>query len=306
MTSSDPAELRGRSLAGADLASAHLAGSDVRGTDFTGADLHDADLRRIRSGMSRAWTAILVISSLVLSVGVGVLIGSCARALQTLYAGGDVRREMAALFIVAALLVFLIAGIWKGLHYAITHVLPVAAALAVAGGLGAIASGAGTGIIALLTAVFVAFAAVLVTFAVLVRAIAGATGRGFFVLVAMSGAIAAGVVGGGTLGTVVAIATMLMARRSARFEEEYPSLAHFTKALACRGGTHFNRADLHGAHLEHAHLFACDFRGANLDGAHLDGTTMRMCLHDPVPLPPAAETIDLVRARDARSRRPSP
>jgi hypothetical protein len=277
MTSRPISNVRGRSFAGAQLASAALAGEDVRGTDFTGADLHDADLSNIRAGMSRGWATWIILGSLVISIALGVLIGACARYLGTMFTSGDVRARMAALYVISALLVFLVAGIWKGLRYATYQVLPVTAALAVAAALSAVVSGAGTGLVALLTIVFLALAAVVVTLAVLVRATAGTAGKLAFALVAISGALAAGAAGGGVFATAIAISAMVMARRSARIEALYPGLARATAAIACRGGTRFRDADLRGANFDHARLFACDFRGAKLDGAHLDHATMQLC-----------------------------
>lgn len=277
MTSPPISHVRGRSLAGAHLASATLAGEDVRGTDFTGADLHDADLSNIRAGLSRRWAAWIVVGSLVISIALGVLIGVCARYLTTTYASGDVRARMAALFVISALLVFLVAGIWKGLRYATYHVLPVTAALAIATAFAAVVSGSGTGLVAILTIVFLALAVVIVTLAVLVRATAGTAGKLAFMIVAVSGALAAGAVGGGLFATAIAIGTMLMARRTSRIESLYPGLARATAAIACRGGTRFRDADLRGANFDHARLFACDFRGAKLEGARLDTATMQLC-----------------------------
>ncbi len=262
------------------MPAASLAGSDVRGTDFTGADLHDADLSRIRSGMSRKWIALLAAGSFVLSVVLGVVVGLCVRYLRAMYLSEDVRQRMTAMFVFAALLVFLIAGTWRGLRFATRNVLPVTAALAVAAGLISVFSGTGTGSGALFALVFVGIAAVMVTAAVLVRAVAGTTTELVFSLVAIVGGLAGGAAGGGLGATAVAICAMLMARRSAKLEHEYPTLARVTAAIASRGGTRFRNANLAGANLDHAQLVACDFRGANLQGARLDRATMRLCRFD--------------------------
>jgi len=280
MTPSSRPDVRGRSLVGARLASARLAGADLRGTDLTRADLHDADLSNIRAGMSRPWAALVFVGSLVCSIALGVLIGVCLRYMTDLLATGDVRHRMAALFVISSLLVFLVAGIWRGLHYATYNVLPVTAALAVAAGVSAVVSGSGTGIGAALTLVYVALAAVMIVFAVFVRAVAGTVGTLFFMVVAIGGAVAAGVAGGGILGTAIALGAMLMARRSAKLEQQYPALARMTAAIASRGGTRFRDADLRGANLAGARLDACDLRGAKLGGARLDHVTMHQCRID--------------------------
>jgi hypothetical protein len=274
-------DLRGRCFAGARLDSVSLAGRDVRGADFTDADLRGADLSGIRAGMSRGWTALLVVGSLALSIGLGVVAGLCAQFLSAMYVDDDTRRRLVVVFVVAALAAVLIAGIWKGLLFATRHVLPVAAALAIAAAAIGALSGIGTGAGGMLALVFLALATVIVTLSVLVRATAGTAGGLYFAIVAIAGGLAGGAVGGGAIAAAVAIGAMLMARRSARLEAAFPALARITAAVASRGGTRFRGADLAGANLEHARLVACDFRGANLRGARLDHATVRLCRFDP-------------------------
>jgi pentapeptide repeat protein len=287
MTTEPSTDLRGRRFTGARLASVSLAGRDLRGADFTDADLRGADLTQVRTGMSRGWAALLVAGSLALSVALGGVVGVCARVLHAMYTSDDVRRRLVTMFVVAAMLVFLVAGIWKGLRFATRHVLPVAAALAVAAGaIGAI-SGMGSGAGGLLALVFLALATIVVALSVLARATAGTTGSLYFAIVAIAGGLAGGAAGGGAIAAVVAISAMLMARRSARVEAAFPLLSRITTAVASRGGTRFCNADLSGARLE-ARLVACDFRGANLRGARLDRATARLCRFDPAARPPRA------------------
>ena len=274
------ADVRGRSFAGANLSSATLSGFDLRGTDLSGADLRDADLSLIRSGMSRGWAVAVVAASLVVSLALGVIVGMCARDLRALYATGDVRLQMVALYVAGALLVFLIAGTWKGLRFAARNVLPVTAALAVAVGVIAIITGAGTGVGGLVALLFVVIAAALVALAVLVRAVAGGAGKLAFSVVAIAGGLAGGAAGGGLAAVAVAVAAMAMARRSEKLEASYPLLARATAAIAARHGTSFRNADLAGANLNGARLVACDFRGANLRDVHLDRANARLCRFD--------------------------
>jgi hypothetical protein len=276
-------DLRGRRFVGARLGSAALHGRDVRGADFTGADLRGADLSHIRAGMGRGWAALLVVGSLALSIALGAVVGSCARFLHSMYAADDdVRRRLVVVFVVVAVLAFLIAGIWRGLWFATRRVLPVAAALAIAAGAFGVITGIGTGASGLLALVFLALAAVIVALSVLVRATAGTTGGLAFAIVAMSGGLAGGATGGGVIAAAVAIGAMVMARRSARLDAAFPALSRVTTAVACRGGTRFRDANLAGANLEHAQLVACDFRGANLRGARLDRAAVRRCRFDRV------------------------
>jgi hypothetical protein len=273
-------QLRERSLVGAQLPSAALAGSDLRGTDFTSADLHDADLSQIQTGMSRGWTALVVLGSLVVSVGIGVVAGICTRHLRALYASDELRLRLAAWFVTAMMLAFLLVGIAKGLRYALRTVAPVAAVLAAVVGVVIVAAGLGTGRGALLAVIFLAFVVLVVALSVLVRALAGTTGNLFFALVAVAGGIAGAAVGGGLPATSIAIGAMLMARRSSKLEAEFPLLHRTIAAIASRGGTCFRNANLAGASLTDARLIACDFRGATLTGAHFDHATMHACRVD--------------------------
>jgi hypothetical protein len=257
-----------------------LAGADLRGADFSGADLHDADLSNIRTGMSRGWGAVVFIASTLLSLILGVVVGLGMRALHTMYISGDTRLQMCAMFVWASMLVFLVAGIWRGLAYATYDVLPVTAALAVAAGLIAVISRAGTGVAAALALAFLAGAAGVIGLCVLARAASGAGGTLFFMITSIGGALAAGAMGGGAGATIIAISAMLMARRSRKLEASFPLLTRTTAAIASRGGTHFRNANLAGANLARARLIACDFRGARLDGAKLDGAELRLCRFD--------------------------
>jgi hypothetical protein len=279
-TERSTSQLREHSLIGAQLPSATLAGSDLRGTDFSGADLHGADLSHIRSGMSRGWTAVVVLASLVFSIGIGLVAGLCTHYLRSLYASDELRLRIAAWFVTAMLLAFIVVGIAKGLRYAVRTVLPVGAVVAVPVGIGIVVSGLGTGSGALLALLFLALVALLVAFSVLVRAVAGTAGRLFFTVVALAGGLAGAAAGGGLEAGAIAIGAMLMAHRSAKLEAEYPLLERTIAAIASRGGTRFRNANLAGANLEDARLVACDFRGATLTGARFDHAKMLACRLD--------------------------
>jgi hypothetical protein len=257
-----------------------LSGADLRGADFHGADLHDADLSRVRTGMSRGWAALLFIGSASLSLALGIVVGLGSRTLHAMLASNDARLHMCAMFVLASMLVFAVAGIWRGLRFATYDVLPVTAALAVAAGIIAVITRAGTGIAAALALVFVAAAAAMIGLCVLVRATGGASGKLFFMVTSIVGALAAGAAGGGVGATIVVMSAVLMAKRSEKLEARYPMLARATAAIASRGGTCFRNANLAGANLERAHLVACDFRGANLERAKLDGAELRLCRFD--------------------------
>jgi hypothetical protein len=127
---------------------------------------------------------------------------------------------------------------------------------------------------------FLAFVTLVVALSVLVRVLAGTAGNLVFALVAVAGGLAGGVSGGGLPAAAIAIGAMLMARRSAKIEAEFPLLKRTVAAIASRGGTSFRHANLAGANLADARLVACDFRGASLTGARFDHCTMRACRRD--------------------------
>jgi hypothetical protein len=279
-TETTTSSLRGRSLVGAQLSAVSLAGSDLRGTDFSGADLHGADLSHARSGMSRSWAAIVAAGAFVCSIGIGLAAGVCTRYLHALHSSDERRLRVAAWFVTAMLLVFVVAGIVKGLAYAVRVVLPTSAAIAAVVAVAAIVTGVGTGKGALVALVFLAFVALVVALSVLVRAVAGTEGRVIFALVAITGGLAGAAVGGGLGSTAIAIGAMLMARRSAKLESAFPLLERTIAAIASRGGTSFRGATLANANLSDARWIACDFRGADLTGARFEHATLRACRFD--------------------------
>ena len=274
------ADLRRRTLVGAHLAGAHLRGADLRGADLGGANLRGADLSGIRAGMGPRWQAVVALAALVVSIGVGALSGLLGGFLWRLITSDEPRRQMIGGFVVAVLLVFLGAGIWRGLGVAIRSVLPVTASVAVAGGVVFIVAGVGTGVGALTVLVFLLLAVLIVLLSVFARAVAGAVGALAFVVVAISGALVGGWLGGGQVAFAVALGAMLIARRSSAREAIHPRLTRGLAKLACRGGTHFRDADLTDARFDDAQLTACDFRGARLEGADLERAQTHLCLFD--------------------------
>ena len=75
-------DLRRRSFVDAHLPLTSLAHADLRGADFTRADLRGADLTGVRSGMTRGWTAVMVLASLALSIGIGAISGIAGNVLH--------------------------------------------------------------------------------------------------------------------------------------------------------------------------------------------------------------------------------
>lgn len=255
-------------------------GMDLRGANFEGQSLAGADLRSIRTGLKPGGKALLVAAALLVSIALGVITGLGARYLMALIHSGDPRKVALALNASAAVVVYLLAGLWKGGQVATRTVLPVVAALFGSGAVIAIATGVGTGVGAFATLGFVLIAAAVVTLAALARAVAGTAGTALFTLVAIAGGLAGGFVGGGIPAAIMAVVAMLVGKRAMKSDQHYPFLTRLTVKLVCKGGTRFRGSDLSGADLSGAELTACDFRHANLTGAHLDGASIRMCLFD--------------------------
>jgi len=270
-------DLRGRSFAGASLPFSSLAGADLRGTDLTGADLRGADLSRIRAGMSRGWTAVVVLGALALSVGIGALSGLAGQILHQAIASDDLRHRAVGLLVAAALVAFLLVGIWKGLRVAARSVLPAATAIALVAGIAGVVSGLGTGAGALAVLAFLLLVAAIEAVSVLARAVAGTAGAIYFVVVALAGALTGRVLGGGLAALAIAIGAMVMARRAPGHRDAFPLMTRLSAAIACRRGTRLRDADLTGARFDGAHLVACDLRGARLAGASFAGAEIRLC-----------------------------
>ena len=281
-------DLRGHSFVGAHLPLTSLARADLRGADFTRADLRGADLTGVRSGMSRGWTALVVLASLALSIGIGAMSGIAGNLLHQLIASDDGRRRAIGVVVAIALLAYLVVGMWRGLRFATVTVLPVVAGLAVVVAMAVIVRGVGTGVGALAIIAFMLLAAAIVVLSVLARAVAGTTSAVFFVIVAMSGALTGRALGGGLTALAVAVGAMVMARRSAKEQDDFPLMTRISTAIACRGGTRFRSSSLTGAHFEGASLVACDFRGAELAGAGFAGARVRLCRFDERVRPPGS------------------
>ncbi len=231
--------------------------------------------------MRRAWSLLLALAALALSLACGVAAGWAGRVLQRFVRSDEPAARALGVFVAVVLAAFLILTVWKGLRVAARSVLPVVAALTLAVAVIAVATGAGTGRGAVAVLAFVLLTVAIVALSVVARAVAGTAGDLLFVVVAVSGAAVGAVLGGGLAATAIAIGAMLAGRRALRRGGDYPALTRLTTSLAVRGGTSFRDADLSGADLRSARLYACDFRGAKLDGARFDGATVRLCLFDP-------------------------
>ena len=289
--------LRGRSFAGTRMRHASLAGADLRGADLTGADLRGADLSRMRGGLSRRWTVLVMFVAFSLLVGIGALAGAAGSNVHQAIASAEPPRRAMGILVAAALSIFLVLGIWRGLRWATRHVLPLAAALCAAAGLWLTLSGAGAGTVELAVMGFLPLVVAMVAVSALARVMAGATGSYFFfAVVAGSGAMTGRALGGGVAALAIAIAAMLMARQTRRRQDVFPLLARVSAVIACHGGTRLCDADLTGANLAGAHLVGCDFRGARLVGTHFDAAEIHLCRFGG-----AANRPPLVEVGDPRS-----
>jgi hypothetical protein len=292
-------DLRGCDFAGQCLARASLAGADLRAADFTGADLRDADLREARTGMRRGWAAAMVSVALAISIGAGVAAGYAGRLLQHVIQSRVPGARALGAFVAASLAVLLLTAAIRGLRVAFARVLPAIAALAALGMVIAVASGVGTGHGLLVVVAFLIVVAAILVLATLARLVAGGVSAFFFLVVAVSGVLGSAAIGGGLTATAIAVAAMVAGRRALHGASGFPRLVRVASEIAVRGGTRFAGADLRGARLTRAHLYACDFRGAKLEGARLDDAELRLSLFDGEPpvVPRSARSHVALRPR---------
>lgn len=255
--------------------------ADLRGKNFEGAHFAGVDFSGARTGMRTGWKLLMVAAAFIISVALGVATGIGTSFLQGLLRSDEPRVVSLALNASAALLVLIIAAIWKGGEIATRLVLPIIAALILANAVIAVLTGVGTGAGAFAVLAFVLVGVAVIALGALVRAVAGEATALAFALVAIAGGLAGGFAGGGVAAAVVAIAAMLIGRRTLKAGASYPVLSRLALQVACRRGTRFRNADLSGADFSRADLRVCDFRGANLEGARLErATNLRMCLFD--------------------------
>jgi hypothetical protein len=285
MTDADRTDVPTRSFVGARYADADLRGADFQGADvrqasFHGADLRGANFSNARAGPTAAWSIVLLLTTLGLSLALGVAAGFGGLRLQRFAASGDPREQVVAAAVLVGLVVFVVIAVWRGMEHAMRLVMPGAAGVAVLVAVAAVASGLGPGRGALGALVLLILLATIIGLGALARAIAGAVAQWAFVLVAVAGGLIGGWVGGGATAAIVAVAAMLVGRRSMH---ERPGSAHLTHAalrIACAHGTRFDGADLRGAIFDGARLDRSDFSGARLEGVRLDAAHIRSCLFD--------------------------
>lgn len=272
--------LRERALAGARFHGMDLREVDLRGTDLSRADLSSADLRGARPGLTRRWSWVLVPSALLVSLGCGVAAAYAAHVLARAFGSEVLVTRAMGVFVAVALALFLAVAVLRGLRLATLRVLPAEMILIAVLGLVAIATGAGTGHLALLGLAFLLVAGLIVVFAIAARALGGTAGKAAFTLVALSGAALGAALGGGLVATLIAIAALLAAQRALHGAEGFPLLERTLAHIAAHGGTNLREADLRGARLDGARLLATDLRGAKLEPTQLEAADVRLCLVD--------------------------
>ena len=295
--------------AGAELHGHDFHDADLRGVDFQGADLRGANFARARTGLTRPWQVALLTAALVVSLAIGVFAGFAGRLIERLLDSGDARQQVVALTVIATLILFVVVAAWKGMERAVLTVLPITAGLFLLVGIFAVALDLGSGRGALGAAAFLLFATAMIGLGALARAVAGTVAQWAFMLVAVLGAVAGGLLGGGLVSAIIALAALLVGQSALRGRAGYPFLAHTVAEIACARGTRFSGADLRGARFDEATLNDADFRGALLEGARFADARIRLCLFDDGKrLPPertenAANLEAFTSTHDAAERR---
>jgi hypothetical protein len=258
-----------RALRSRDLHGVDLHGADLRGVDLTASNLRGADLSGAVTGRPVAWTVALGAAGVVLSWLLGVVAGRIAADVRVWLTAADARYRVAAYFVIAQVVLFLIVVLWRGMAVALSRVTAIAAAVTLAIALVMVVTGLGSGRAALAALWLVLVAGALVSLGVLARISAGSAVPWLFYVSAVGGGLMGREAGGGILVVAMAIVAALVGRRALGKKRYDPLESRWVDAVACVGGTRFRGADLTGAKLSGATLRNSDFRDAAFDESQL-------------------------------------
>lgn len=263
------------------LRGADLRGADLRGVDLRDANLRDADLRDVHTGLSRPTAVLFVSAGLLTSVALGVVSGLAGARVVGLLGSEDPVRRTLGLLLGAAIVELLASLVWKGGRFTLRAVLLPLVSLALIAGAIAVVTGMGSGAHAAAFGILLTLVVVVAVVGALARTAAGTLGPAAFFTVAIAGAIAGKLTGGGIVAIAIATAAMIAGRRALLGSCGFSPLERTATRLLVIRGTRFAGADLRGAHFDGARLVACDFRRARLDDFPLvRASVVEHCLFD--------------------------
>ncbi len=259
---------------------------DLRGVDFSGADLRGADFSEAITGLSPHWKWGVFLLSLFLSIFFGALSGWSGNSIQGMIDSGNPRIARAGYFITVETAIFLcvvlLGGFRKAIHFVTLPAITLAFALGVIAAI--LHQGNGVGSLMAIIGIILAFAVVLV--GTLARTAAGNLSSLLFIVVALSGAIAAKSAGGGILVTLVALSCVVVSKRALAGSWSFSTLNRWIVNFLLSKGTRFKGADLSYASFRNAKLAQSDFLGANLEGVLWEGASgLDLCRFDKGVMP---------------------
>ena len=260
------ADLRRKSFATQSLQAANFEGADLRGADFTRADLSNASFRGTRLGLSPGATAMILASSIVLSIAFGVVAGLAIDAVRDrLYSPGWERPSGAA-GILFVLVVFVVVMFWKGFDAAIkTYLWTFAIVLAMSLVVRLIWGDIDVGLAARGMGLAVVLALAVIA-GIVGRVVGGTLGAWGIAVVAILSGLAAGRAHGGLAALVISLSMVLLSKRALRGDGRDHSVRKLALRVVDRWGTRFVRADLTGADFSGTDATHCDVEDATLDG----------------------------------------
>lgn len=260
----------GQSFRGGALAGADFSGKDVRGADFTGANLRSAIFRDAKFGVAPKVGAVILGVALLVTVGLGVVIGLMVDEIRTQLNGEEWDEVAAGGSMLFTLLVFIALLVWRGFDMAI-KVIVVLYLVLMAGNL--IANAIWEDLEWYRALRFTAVLAVLflaILAGVLARVVGGVFGIWSVVIVAVVGGLATGEAQGGIAGVVVALSLAAISKRAVRGDRRDRSLRRLAQRLVGRWGTRFVDADLTGVDFTGTDTGRCGAKGATLEGVTWD------------------------------------
>lgn len=260
----------GHSFRGGALAGADFSGRDVRGADFTGANLRSAVFRDAKFGVAPKVGAVLFGFALLVTVGLGVVIGLMVDEIRTQLNGEEWDEVAAGSSMLFTLLAFIALLVWRGFDTAI-RVIVVLYLVLMAGNIIANAIWEDlewhralrfTAVLAIL------FLAILA--GIIARVVGGVFGIWSMSIVAVIGGLMTAQFHGGIAGVVVALSLATISKRAMRGDRRDRALRRLTHRVVGRWGTRFVDADLTSVDFTGTDTGLCSAKGATLEGVTWD------------------------------------
>lgn len=257
-------DLQKNSFRDQQLASADFSGSDLRGTDFSGADLRLANFSHARTGITQRIKVGVFACAFVISVFSGYVSTHAGHTVEAMLSSDQQRIRYAGIASLVIIGIFILHSIWKGPGNAIYKFILPALATALAVGLISHFSGAGNGIAILYLIAALLLAVIMFLTAIVAKTAIGSLSSILYTIVAITGGIFAKSGGGGIAALIMAIATMLVCRRTSKGIAGFQHFQKINFFLTRKFGTSFRNCKLQGATFTGSRLQNCDFSNADV------------------------------------------